>query len=358
MPAVASQSEEVLLARVAERRFASLAILGLCAALLLSSALIIALAGRGGEHFSPILAGYMMVSLWCALAIALIFQIAAIVRHKRWQLDVRAPWLLLAVLLAGTTLPVFELFKQRLLPARGFPFDPYLAAFDRFLFFGHDGWQVTHALFGSLPATLLIDRLYALWIPLMFAFPAATVMLIGNVRQRVRILATWLASWIIIAGGSAWIFGSAGPCYYVALVGPDAGFSAFNQRFAAMAATARAQGPVLINFDLQALLLRGWQAGSQGNAAAGGISAMPSMHVAMASLFAMAGFAHSRGLGWAMSLYGMIIWIGSVHLGWHYATDGIVGFLMMLILWTLAGRLILRPKTPPAAPPANPLPNP
>jgi hypothetical protein len=54
----------------------------------------------------------------------------------------------------------------------------------------------------------------------------------------------------------------------------------------------------------------------------------------------------------------MIIWIGSVHLGWHYATDGIVGFLMMLILWTLAGRLILRPKTLPKTSSTAPLPTP
>jgi PAP2 superfamily len=341
MPGLAAQSVESMLAQDAERRFASLAILGLCGALFLSSIVIMALAGSGGAHFSPLLAGYMMVSLWCALGIALIFQVAAMLHNRRWQLDLRAPWLLVAVLLAGTTLPVFELFKQRLLPSRGFPFDPYLASVDRFLFFGHDGWQVTHAVFGSLPATLLIDRLYALWIPLMFAFPAATVMMIGDVRQRVRILATWLASWIVIAGGSAWVFGSAGPCYYVALVGPNAGFSAFNEKFAAMAATARAQGPVLINFDLQALLLRGWQAGAQSNAAAGGISAMPSMHVAMASLFAMAGFAHSRWMGWLMTAYALMIWIGSVHLGWHYATDGLVGVLMMLGLWKAAGHLIL-----------------
>jgi PAP2 superfamily len=346
MPGIANESEEAVLERLAERRFASISVLGFCCALFLTSAALIWLSGVNGDHFPPLLAGYMMVSLWLALGIAIVSQIAAMARHRRWQLDVRAPWLLVAVLLAGTTLPVFELFKQRLLPTRGFPFDPMLATLDRVLFFGHDGWQVTHALFGSLSATLAIDRLYALWIPLMFAFPAVTVMLIDDVRQRVRILATWLASWIIIAGGSAWIFGSAGPCYYVALVGPDAGFAAFNAKFAAMAATARAQGPVLINFDLQILLLNGWRSGVESNAAAGGISAMPSMHVAMAGLFAMAGFVHSRGLGWAMSVYALVIWIGSIHLGWHYATDGIIGFAMMFALWKLTGRLILLPKTP------------
>ena len=346
MPGFVAEKTDLASTQSAERRFASIAILWLSVALIVSAALLMWLAGIKSAHFSPVLAGYMMLSLWCALAIALFFQLAAMMRHRRWQLDVRAPWLLVATLLAGTTLPVFELFKQRILPARGFPFDPALAALDRFLFFGHDGWEVTHALFGSLGMTLLIDRLYALWIPLMFVFPAVTVMIIGDIRQRVRILATWLASWILIAGLSAWLFASAGPVYYVTLVGPDAGFAAFNAHFSAMADAARAQGPVLINFDLQALLLRGWQSGVEGNAAAGGISAMPSMHVAMASLFAMAGFAHSRALGRVFTLYACLIWIGSIHLGWHYATDGIVGFAMMAGLWVAAGRLILTDKNP------------
>jgi hypothetical protein len=341
MPGIAIKTDEMDLAVAAERRFASFAIMGLSVALIASAALLMWLAGINGDHFSPVLAGYMMVSLWSALAIALLFQLTATMRHRRLRLELRAPWLLVATLLAGTTLPVFELFKQRILPARGFPFDPALAAFDRFLFFGHDGWEVTHGLFGSLWMTLFLDRLYALWIPLMFVFPAVTVMIISDIRQRVRILATWLASWILIAGLSAWLFASAGPVYYVALVGPNAGFAAFNAHFAAMADTARAQGPVLINFDLQALLLRGWHSGVDGNAAAGGISAMPSMHVAMASLF-----AHSRGLGFVFTLYAVLIWIGSIHLGWHYASDGIIGFAMMAGLWIAAGRLIIDDKSP------------
>jgi PAP2 superfamily len=349
MPGIAIETDEVESAEAAEiteRRFASIAILCLSFALLASAAMLLWLAGVSGDHFSPVLAGYMMVSLWSALAIALFFQMTAMLRHRRLRLDMRAPWLLVATLLAGTTLPVFEVFKQRILPVRGFPLDPALAAFDRLMFFGHDGWEVTHALFGSLWMTLLLDRLYALWIPLMFIFPAVTVMIIADIRQRVRILATWLASWILIAGVGAWLFASAGPVYYGALVGPDTGFAAFNAHFAALAGEAREKGFALVNFDLQALLLRGWYLGVQSNAAAGGISAMPSMHVAMASLFAMAGFAHSKALGRFFTVYALLIWIGSVHLGWHYASDGIVGTAMMAGLWIATGRLIFADKTP------------
>jgi PAP2 superfamily len=324
----------------ADRRFASYAMLTLCSALCLSALSLFWLSGANNDNFSPVLAGFMMVSLWCGLGIATIAHIFAMAKRRHWWLELRAPWLLIAILLSGTTLPVFELFKQRILPTRGFPLDPWLASVDRILFFGHDGWQVTHALFGSVGATMVLDQLYALWLPLMFAFPAVTVMAIQDIRQRVRILGTWLVSWILIAGLGAWIFASAGPCYYLALVGPDAGFQAFAATTQALAAAAKANGHVIVNFDLQALLLNGWRSGVGSNAAAGGISAMPSMHVAMASLFAMAGFTYARWLGGLMSLYAVLIWIGSVHLGWHYATDGIVGAAMMFGLWRASGRFV------------------
>ena len=81
-------------------------------------------------------------------------------------------------------------------------------------------------------------------------------------------------------------------------------------------------------------MLEATQAGSMDFAS--GISAMPSMHVAMASLFAIGGFQRSRALGVVFSVYAVMIWIASVHLGWHYALDGVVGTVMMVALWLLS----------------------
>jgi hypothetical protein len=70
---------------------------------------------------------------------------------------------------------------------------------------------------------------------------------------------------------------------------------------------------------------------------AGGISAMPSLHVALAVLFACAGFACHRAAGWAMTAFAFVIWFGSVHLGWHYAVDGLIGGALAVVLWKVAG---------------------
>jgi membrane-associated phospholipid phosphatase len=73
-----------------------------------------------------------------------------------------------------------------------------------------------------------------------------------------------------------------------------------------------------------------------------GISAMPSMHVAIATLFALVCWRVRRWLGIVMTIYAVIIMIGSVHLGWHYAVDGYLGAAAMLAIWWCVGWCLRR----------------
>jgi membrane-associated phospholipid phosphatase len=90
--------------------------------------------------------------------------------------------------------------------------------------------------------------------------------------------------------------------------------------------------------SVQALYFQDMLRQSQGGPLvfASGISAMPSMHVAMATLFVIGGFQKSRRLGYFFLCYAVLIWIASIHLGWHYAADGILGALMMTSLWLVS----------------------
>jgi PAP2 superfamily protein len=56
-----------------------------------------------------------------------------------------------------------------------------------------------------------------------------------------------------------------------------------------------------------------------------GISAMPSLHIATTAWMVIAISAYARRWAWPMALIGMLIFLLSISLGWHYAADGIVG---------------------------------
>jgi hypothetical protein len=74
----------------------------------------------------------------------------------------------------------------------------------------------------------------------------------------------------------------------------------------------------------------------------GGISAFPSLHVAIATWFGLV--LRERGLAWLGIAYVLAVFACSIILGWHYAADGIGGTAIALLAFRLAGVLIDRPR--------------
>jgi len=60
---------------------------------------------------------------------------------------------------------------------------------------------------------------------------------------------------------------------------------------------------------------------------------MPSMHVSVATLLALLYLNLNKFFGTIMIIYALLIQIGSVHLGWHYAVDGYISSTVTIILW-------------------------
>ena len=46
-----------------------------------------------------------------------------------------------------------------------------------------------------------------------------------------------------------------------------------------------------------------------------------------------------RWLAWGLIGYAIVLWIGTVHLGWHYAVDGEASALLIYPIWRLSGWL-------------------
>ena len=73
-----------------------------------------------------------------------------------------------------------------------------------------------------------------------------------------------------------------------------------------------------------------------------GVSAMPSMHIATATICLLA----ARGTRWLFLavLFWLLTFVGSVYLGYHYAVDAPVAAAVAMLCWIAAGK-IYEPKS-------------
>ena len=61
------------------------------------------------------------------------------------------------------------------------------------------------------------------------------------------------------------------------------------------------------------------------------------MHNGSALLFALAGYKVSRTMGRILAVHAVFIFLGSVHLAWHYAVDSYVAWAVSLAIWVAMG---------------------
>jgi hypothetical protein len=254
--------------------------------------------------------------------------------RERWRRD-RLVSLLWPPLLFALLMASFNAFKQMVLPAAAFRFDPLFGQLDRALAMGHDPWRVTHSLFGSPYATWILDKAYHGWfVPMVVGVMLCAFLPASSYRLRTQYLLSYIMMWVGVGSVLAFLLPAAGPCFYAPTVGSVVEFQALMDR---LTADQAALGSPLSALTLQDRLLALY--GSETLTIGGGISAMPSVHNGLAILFAFAAFGIDRRAGWIMSGYAGLIWIGSIHLGWHYAIDGLVALPLAWGIWVAAGRV-------------------
>jgi len=210
-----------------------------------------------------------------------------------------------------------------------FSWDPAFARLDRALHGGQDAWHLFMPVFGTPGLTALLDNAYSLWFFLLYYFVFLAAFDTRNAERRMTFLAAFVLVWALGGNLLATIFSSVGPVYYAAF-GYGADYAPLMDRLHDFALSQP-----LHALALQDTLLQGYFH----DGPLKGISAMPSMHVATAWLMAFQGFRYNRLSGWAFVGFALVIQIGSVHLGWHYAIDGYFGLLLALGCWWLARRL-------------------
>jgi hypothetical protein len=238
---------------------------------------------------------------------------------------------LLAVAIAF--MPCFAIMKSMIPLFNSARWDPEFAAWDRTLLFGHDAVDVLQPLMGNPLVTSALSMLYYEWLLLIYV--GVLFFLFYRAAEPVsrQFFLSFLLTWTLIGVVMATAFPSVGPCF----VGPIFGDATFDAHMAYLRA-ADAQFAVS-TLDSQQLLLSWYQSGER--VLGGGISAMPSMHVAMAHLTWLAMRRVSRPAARRFLAFTALIWLGSVHLGYHYAVDGLVSIVASTAIWSASG-LVLR----------------
>ncbi|MGH7586454.1 MAG: phosphatase PAP2 family protein [Gemmatimonadales bacterium] len=247
----------------------------------------------------------------------------------------------------GITLPLlwntYASWKTLIPVLQPFYLDPALARVDRWIHLGRHPWEWLHSLLGSMAATEAIDAVYFTWI---FLIPIVILIFAfwRDSRRRAQFFLTYGLTLILLGSLAATALSSAGPCYYALLAnGPDP--------YAALMTSLR---DIDARVGLHVTATQDWLWRShlaQGQVAYARISAMPSIHVGLTFLYVLATRGSGRiieALGWT---YFVLILIGSVYLGWHYAVDGYVAVLAVGALWKGASWVLDRQQSssPPLA---------
>lgn len=217
----------------------------------------------------------------------------------------------------------FFAFKTSMPALSSFWADPLMADIDHFLHRG-DPYRITAVVLQAVPANVFKLIYSDAWFLPTFYLPIWIALLDPNEDRVRRVIMLHTFVWIAIGSILAFAFLSAGPVFYDRLL-DSTRFVGLTEHLATSGIQASAVG--FTQNDLWSKYIAGL------NTAGSGISAFPSVHVGMATVVAVYLYELSRRFA-ALSIAFVVVYQAlSVHLGWHYAVDGYVSIILVVLMW-------------------------
>jgi hypothetical protein len=231
-------------------------------------------------------------------------------------------------------MPIFFAYvvmNKQLIPfVNPFSWDQTFMRWDYVLHFHHHPWKLLQPIIGYPIITAFLSRIYGFW----FVLLTATIIWQANTKERfyrTQFFITFLLSWIILGTILAIVLSSAGPCYY------DTFSGTLNDPYASLMSYLSYNAPPWV-LELQQSLLTNLL--NKTLIFGGGVSAMPSLHISMATLCFLVSAKRNKWLGLITFAFLILILIASVHLAWHYAVDGYVSIILTYLIWYCTGKMI------------------
>lgn len=310
------------------------------------------------ELVARLTAAYIPIAIVSVLAYSVVIKKDSLFESGTWRKLVR--WFLnpagtLTFLLVFVGLIVFasafSSFKASIPAIQPFSWDIRFMEWDQALHLGVHPWQILQPMLGWPAITQAIDFAYFMW------FPVLWLTIIWQAWHgdrgsvvRSQFLVAFAMCWILLGSVAAVLFSSAGPVYFGAVTGVPDPFTPLLDYLQAVNTQDSLRA-----ISAQHIL---WSTYSgPGATQVAGISAMPSMHVSMAVLLTLLGFSVRRWLGWVFAAFAGLIFLGSIHLAWHYAIDGYAATAGTLAIWWASGVATRWWKHKTSSRPASPLSN-
>jgi hypothetical protein len=219
----------------------------------------------------------------------------------------------------------FLFFKSALPQLVPFYADPFWANLDRALLFGHDAWQLAHAVTPAALAAWFPFVYLTIWSVLAYAFPVVVAATDPDSKRVMRYAWLFFLSWVVVGNLAALAGSSVGPVYYDELLGTDR----FASMHLALASNGFSAGPIAMVQE------RLWE---NSGGLLSFISAFPSVHVAVACIAALYIRERFRPFRLIGDVFLTLILLISVYSGYHYLLDGIASIMIVMALNAALGR--------------------
>jgi hypothetical protein len=252
----------------------------------------------------------------------------ALAELRSWLTSGQVVEALPAVLVLPFFMSVYSSMLGEMPLLHAYDWDPALAMLDRRLH-GVDAWRLLQPLLGHPLVTRLLDGTYAIWFFVRLSLWLAVAGGTDRALRR-RHCISFVLVWALLGTVMGTAFASGGPVYYGRLVGGADPFASLMDYLHRTSASFPLWSTTLQE-ALWGLYVRRIEIGQ------GGLSAMPSLHVAVATLCALTGTRLDRWLGAALWLFVALVGLATVQLGWHYAIDAYAGALGSLAIWHAVG---------------------